>query len=198
MPDDDDLWLTALAGHTQPDDRSELSAHTATLRAAIRARAVTAAGDVPATDPARETALIAQARAAGLLPPTTVTEIPRASHSTWRSLRWAALAAALACVAIGISLQMRTKDAAMVVRGDSSGVLHLRARDPLTLKQDLLRELNAAGVHATGYESLGRQGIDADLPVPLPAAVRNVLARHAIPLPAGNVLQIEIELDAGP
>jgi hypothetical protein len=198
MPDEDDLWFNALAGHTQADDRSELSAHTATLRAAIRARAVTEAGEVSATDPAREAALISQARAAGLLPPATVTEIQRASRSKWHSLRWAALAAALACVAIGIALQMRTQTATVVLRGDSSGLLHLRARDPLALKQDLLRELNAVGVHATGYENLGRQGVDADLPVPLPAAVRNVLARHAIPPPAGNVLQIEIESDAGP
>jgi hypothetical protein len=185
MRDEDDLWFGGLAGQTPAADRSELSAQAAALRAAIRARTVADAGAVRAIDPAREAALIARAQAAGVLPRR-------------RTLRWAALAAVLACVAVGISLQLRTKTTSVVLRGDSSGVLHLRSRDPVALKQQLLRELNAVGVRATGYENLGRQGIDAEVPVPLPAAVRKVLARHAIPLPGGTVLQIEIEPDSGP
>jgi hypothetical protein len=184
MDDEDDIWLNALAGQRQPDEPGTLSAQTAALRAAIRARTVAEAEPVRGTDPAREAALIARARAAGLLPRR-------------RTLRWAALAAALACVVVGVSLQLRTRDT-FVMRGDSSGVVHLRSGDPLRLKQDLLRELNAVGVHATGYETLGHQGIDADVPAPLPAAVRKVLQQHAIPLPAGNVLQIEIEPDSAP
>jgi hypothetical protein len=198
MADEDDQWFKALAGQRPADDRSELSAQAAALRAAVLARSVTDAGEVRPTDPDREAALIAQALASGLLPPTTMAAIRPAAPAQRRPLRWAALAAALACLAIGVSLQMRTKTATVVLRGDSAGVVHLRTRDPMGLKQELLRELDAVGVHATGYENLGRQGIDADVPVPLPAAVRDVLRRHAIPLPTGGVLQIEIESDAGP
>jgi hypothetical protein len=101
-------------------------------------------------------------------------------------------------VAIGVSLQQRPQTATVVLRGDSAGALRIRAADPLRLKQQLLRELSDAGVQASGYDNLGRQGIDADLPTPLPEAVRKVLDRHAIPLPAGNVLQLEIEPDQTP
>ncbi|HEV2704177.1 MAG TPA: hypothetical protein VGV09_21310, partial [Steroidobacteraceae bacterium] len=82
-----------------------------------------------------------------------------------------------------------------VVRGETSGVVHLRSRDPPRLKSDLLRELNAVGVAATGFTTPGHQGVDADLPVPLPDRVRKVLQRHDIPVPSGSVLQIEIESD---
>jgi hypothetical protein len=185
MADEDDLWLNALAGQTQPDEHSTLSTQAAALRAAIRARTVTEAEAVRGSDPAREAALIARARAAGVLPRR-------------RTLRWAALAAALACVVAGLSLQLRTRTDTLVLRGDSAAVVHLRSRDPLHLKQDLLHELNAVGVQATGYETLGRQGIDAEVPAPLPASVRKVLEQHAIPVPAGTVLQVEIESDSGP
>jgi RNA polymerase sigma factor (sigma-70 family) len=57
--------------------------------------------------------------------------------------------------------------------------------------EDSVRQ--AAGVGASGYESFGRLGVDADLPAPLPAAVRDILARHGIAAPGDNVLQLEIE-----
>jgi hypothetical protein len=184
MQDDDDQWLAGLAGKTPAAAGDDLSAQGAALRSAILARTVSEPGAVPAIDSQREAALIWRARAAGLLGPTR-------SRTVW----WATLAAALACVALGVSLQMRPQTATVVLRGDSAGPLRIRAADPLRLKQELLRELSAAGVQATGYDNLGLQGIDADLPRPLPEAVRRILDRHAIPLPSGNVLQLEIEPD---
>jgi hypothetical protein len=184
MADEEDRWFKALAGHSEGADRSELSAQAAALRAAIRARAVRDAGDVRGIDPGREAELVARARTAGLLPRR-------------QRRRWVALAAALACVAVGVSLQLRNPSST-VVRGDASAVVHLRSHDPLRLKHDLLRELNAVGIAATGYATPGRQGIDAEVPAPLPDPVRKVLERHAIPVPRGTVLQIEIESDSGP
>lgn len=184
MADEDERWFNALAGHPQTSDRSELSAQAAALRAAIRARAAPEAGEVRGTDPGREAELVARARAAGLLPRR-------------QTRRWVALAAALACVAVGVSLQLRNASTT-VVRGDASGVVHLRSHDPLRLKDDLIRELDAAGVAATGYATPEVQGVDADVPAPLPDPVRKVLERHAIPVPSGTVLQIEIESDHGP
>jgi hypothetical protein len=195
MGDEDDLWLKGLAGEPGAQQSSEQSAHGAALRAAILGRTVGDAGEVLAIDPAREAALLARARTAGLLP-ATVVQAPPVSQGKRQAWRWVALAAALAGVAIGVSLQMRTQTGTVVLRGDASAVVHLRAADPLRLKQDLLRELNAVGVHATGYENLGLQGVDADLPNPLPDAVREVLKRHGVPMPAGNVLQIQIEPDS--
>jgi len=57
----------------------------------------------------------------------------------------------------------------------------------------LIRELKAQACGRAGYESFGRQGVDADLPTPLPGQVREILARHGITPPADNVLQLEIE-----
>ena len=76
MHDEDDLWLKALAGQPEAGEPGELSAQGAALRAAIRARAVPDAGDVREIDPAREAALIARARAAGLLPPAAQPAAP--------------------------------------------------------------------------------------------------------------------------
>jgi hypothetical protein len=71
--------------------------------------------------------------------------------------------------------------------------VRIESSDPQALKARLLRELNAAGVHATGYDRLGRPGIDADLPQPLPPAVHILLDRHHIPIPPDGVLTVEIE-----
>jgi hypothetical protein len=195
MPDGDDRWFEALAGEGKTATPGDPSTEGAALRAAILARTVRDAGEVPETDPRREAELIARARATGLLPAAAPAAPARTPH---RTVRWLALAAALACIAIGIALQMRPGTPTVVLRGDAGGLIRIRASDPLRLKQDLLRELNAVGVHATGYENLGRQGIDADLPEPLPEAVRKVLQQHAIPLPSGNVLQLEIEAQNPP
>ena len=80
----------------------------------------------------------------------------------------------------------------LVVREGVSAPVQLQARDPAALKRQIVEELRAAGVEATGYETLGVHGIDADLPQPLTPAVRSVLARHEVPEPADGVLRIEI------
>lgn len=183
MADEDDRWLEGLAGQTADPTGNGPERQGAVLRAAILARRVAEPGTISPADPQREAVLIARARAAGLLP-------GRAPH---RTLWWAALAATVACVVVGLALQMHTAGPVATLRGDASAVVRIRAEDPLRLKQELLRELNAAGIHAVGYQDLGRQGIDADLPTPLPDAVRSILERHAVPLPSGNVLQLEIE-----
>jgi hypothetical protein len=75
-------------------------------------------------------------------------------------------------------------------------VVRLQSADPAKLKQELLQDLAAAGVAAKGYERFGHQGIDADLPTPLPPALRQLLQRQGIAAPDDGVLQVEI--DSGP
>ena len=133
----------------------------------------------------RAEALLARARAAGLLarakPPTV-------------SWRWPALAAAgLAGVVLAAGLLLRPSGEPETVRSSPGEVVRLTAADPSATAQRILHDLRAAGVEATPYERLGRQGIDADLPQPLPSAVRSVLRRHGIPEPVDGVLQVEIE-----
>jgi hypothetical protein len=85
-----------------------------------------------------------------------------------------------------------TLDTEPVVRGTPDGIVRISAPDPVALKQQLIEELRAAGVSATGYELLGRHGVDADLPQPLTDAVRGVLEKHRIPAPPEGVLRVEI------
>jgi hypothetical protein len=53
-------------------------------------------------------------------------------------------------------------------------------------------ELRAAGVQAEGYEQLGVNGVDAELPRPVPVEVRAVLERHHIPVPTDGALRVQI------
>jgi hypothetical protein len=193
MRDDDDNWFDALAGHEESADGAPSAAEGAALREAVLARRTADPGAIDALDPRREAQLVSRARAAGLLQPSAESEQPRVARTNRRLLLPLSLAAVLGCLAIGLSLQMRTATRTEVVRGNASGPVRISAEDPLRLKRELIAELEAAGIHATGYENLGRQGLDADLPTPLPGAVREILVRHGIPLPTTGLLVLEIE-----
>ena len=184
MRDEEDNWIDELAGRSGGEAAASNDAHARAIRAAILSRA---AEEIPvaAEDPMREAALIVRARAAGVLPVA-------GGPASRRRTGWLA-AAALASIAVGVMLQMNTRSPTPITRGAASGIVRIRAPDPLHLKQELIRELEAAGVHARGYEQLGRQGIDADLPMPVTTQVREVLDRHDIALPVDGVLQVEIE-----
>jgi hypothetical protein len=72
------------------------------------------------------------------------------------------------------------------------GIVRLKAADPRSLRLQVVEELRAAGVQASGYEQLGIEGIDADLPRPVPDAVSKALERHAVPVPLDGALRIQI------
>jgi hypothetical protein len=100
--------------------------------------------------------------------------------------------AAMACLVVAIGLFTRPGPAPEAVRSGADGMVRLEAPDPGSLQRRILAELHAAGVTATGYEMLGRHGIDADLPRPVPPQVRVVLERHRIPVPPDGVLRVEV------
>jgi hypothetical protein len=107
-----------------------------------------------------------------------------------------ALATAAVCLlAIGVGFEVggrKPNALEETVRSASPQAFVLTARDPSKLRDQIADELDAAGVSSHIYERLGRVGIDADLPDPLPEPVRAVLARHGVPLPADGVLRIEV------
>jgi hypothetical protein len=183
--------LEALAGRVSPAQVSEqsraLALEAAALREFIREEESVSSLDVPGVSAAREEELIARARRDGLL----------VSYSTDArarpSLRRLSLsAAAVLVVAVGISVWHASLPPLEVVRGVDHGTVHMDARDPAALKRQLTDELEAAGVKVSGYERLGRVGIDADLPQPLPPEVAKILARHQIPIPSDGALVVEI------
>ncbi len=184
MRDDDDIWFDSLAG-LKNDEPEKPAAAARAVRAAILARI--AAEDSPEIggNARRESALIARARAEGLLPPLRTTRYPR--------LPAFLAAAAIAGLAVTVALQMRIESPTAPTRGPASGITRIHSAHPKELQQQLIRELKSVGVQARGFESFGRPGIDADLPAPLPAAVREILARNGIAPPKDNVLQLEID-----
>jgi hypothetical protein len=176
MADDDDQWLEALAGRSDDSPAAREGAH---LRRAMLSRALPDA-DVAQVDAERERALLERARREGLL----VARRPRAM--------WPALAAAAALVlVVGVFVAQRSSDDAFVVRSADGGV-RIEARDPTRLKRALLADLRAAGIDARGYERLGAEGIDAELPDALTPEMSRALERYRLAVPDDRVLRVEI------
>lgn len=185
---DDQEWLEALAGRAAagtPGVREGTALRAAIAEAAARPDHA----EIP-QDALREAQLIARARREGLL------DSRGEALRRWWALGWsrgfAVAAIAGVAIALGLYLQAPIEVTDEVVRSAPDGVVRLQADDPVKLKRQIIEELQAAGVQATGYELLGRQGIDADLPRPLSDAVRRVLEKHRIAEPADGVLRIEI------
>jgi hypothetical protein len=191
--EEDDAWFEALSGRALGEwcaTREASALRAALLRNAPPAPAATpaAAAGEASRDAAREARLLERARAAGLLE-------ARRGPFRWRVFRgWPALGAvtALACAAVIGVIVLRPTREPEITRSAAGGVFVLRAADPARVQRELLGELRAAGVDANGYERLGREGIDADLPQPVPDRVRAMLERYHIPLPAEGTLQVEI------
>jgi hypothetical protein len=74
----------------------------------------------------------------------------------------------------------------------TDGVVRLKSADPRSLRLQIVEELRAAGAPASGYEQLGVEGVDADLPRPVPESVGKVLERHSVPVPRDGTLRIQI------
>ena len=180
--DDDQRWLDALAGREGEPSASTREARA--LRAALRADAP--ARVLEATrSPVREDALIARAVREGVL------DAPKRAFRPRTHWHLPLAASVVLVFAAGLYVKLQPT-ASPVVRGDEDGIVRLQAKDAASLKRAILLDLREAGVSATGYETLGVHGIDADLPMPLSAEVQRVLARHHIAEPPDGVLRLEI------
>ncbi len=192
MTDDDDVWVDTLAGRATTDPKAAAAYEAQWLREAILRQRKTQVADIPARDPQRELELLARAQNEGLIDPARLAARARWPGALTTRAAMLAYAATLACVAIALAMFLRPAAELERVRGGSDGTALIEAADPVALKAELLTELRAAGVSATGYERFGVQGIDADLPQPIPEPVRAVLKKHHLDVPADGVLKIEI------
>lgn len=202
--EDEAAWLDALAGRVDPPDptssssaqeaRLNLVQEALTLRSFIRAQEINIEPAIPTVDAARERELIERARAAGLLSAATPARVTPYRRRRFPSSRTGFAAAATVILAIGAAgLWRSTLPPPEALRGIVGGTVHLEARDPPALKRRLIEELTAVGVSVSGYERFGHLGIDADLPLPVSAAVAHVLERHHIPVPRDGALVVEID-----
>lgn len=198
IDNDDDAWLEGLAGRLEPAQLEaaalrQLAFEAAALREFIRHQPEPAAAEIPESDAEREHALIARARREGLLPPSA-----DRAHTHSRLRRVGLAAAAVLVLTVGVSIWRASLPPQEALRGVDGGIVLLEARDPAALRRQLTEELRAEGVTVSGYVRLGRLGLDADLPRPLPPKIAAILERHHIPIPAEGVLAVEIEALVSP
>ncbi|HZF26395.1 MAG TPA: hypothetical protein VEZ88_09045 [Steroidobacteraceae bacterium] len=189
----DQDWLDALAGRAGVDAASSDAREARALREGMLQRAVEEPAPVGAIDLERENALIARARREGLVGRESARQEPQPRAPAWM-MGWRSSLAFAASVTLAIALAwwLQPNMTPETVRGVELGIVRIQASDPAALKEQLIEELRAVGIEATGYAVLNRQGIDADLPLPLTPRVRGVLERHRIPVPADGVLRVEI------
>jgi hypothetical protein len=194
---DDQDWLEALAGRTPAGSRRAAILDARRLRDHVQRNVRAPDVTVAERDAQREEQLLERARREGLIDPA---QLERRARGRMRPgiTRWMAIAAGIAGVAMAPLLLLRSVHPTEHVRGASDHVIRIEAADPAALKMQILDELRAAGVAATGYGQLGVEGIDASLPKPLPPQVRAVLARRHLTVPSNGVLRIEITAPSKP
>lgn len=216
--DDDQHWLDLLAGRAAPQADAATRHEAQRLRTALLACQAEAPAGAPDAPEARIARLLSRAREATLLPvlPAAPAAPPPSSapssRSTpdagrswldhWRAqaqaggqaLGWRGAAAGLALAALAVTLAVKQglpePAAPEVMRG--SAQQQLTVPHPEEQQQALLAALRAAGFDAHPYTRLGRPAIDVALPVPLPPAQAQALARLGLAVPDGPSLQLEL------
>jgi hypothetical protein len=192
MTDEDQDWLDALAGRAPRNPHGAAAREGQQLRELVQRNVHAPDIAVPEQDAQREAQLLERARREGLIDPAELTRRARRRLRPAAIGGWTALAASIAGIAVALGFFMRGAPPMEHSRGVREHVLRVEAADPAALKMQILDELRAAGVRATGYEQLGIEGIDANLPQPVPPGVRDVLTRHHLSVPSDGVLRIEI------
>lgn len=198
MTDSDQDWLDALAGRTPAGSDRAAIREARRLRELIQRNV--RAPDVPvaASDAQREAQLLERAQREGLIDPARLSQrtrrLTRAATVGW----WTGIAASLAGIAVALAVFLHSAPQAQHLRSARENVIRIEAADPTALKTEILDELRTAGVAATGYKELGIEGIDAQLPEPVPPRVRDVLTRHHLTVPSDGALRIEIAAPSAP
>ena len=188
MTDPDRDWLDALAGRAPAAPSREGERLREFIQRNVHAPDVS----VPERDAQREAQLLERARREGLIDPAALTRRTRRPMRPAAVRTLVALAAGVAGVAVALSVFLHGAPRTEHLRGPREEVTRIQSANPAALKMQILAELRAAGVRATGYEQLGVEGIDASLPEPVPPRVRAVLTRHHLAVPTNGVLKIEI------
>lgn len=198
MTDEDQDWLDALAGRAPTDSRRPATREAQRLREFIQRNVHTPDVAVSARDAQREAQLLERARREGLIDPAQLTKRRGRLVVPMRAGGWVALAAGVVGIATALTLFLHGSPRTEHLRSAHESVSRIEAADPTALKMEILDELRVAGVRATGYEALGIEGIDAQLPTPVPPRVRDILTQHHVRVPSDGVLRIEIAAQSIP
>lgn len=195
--DDDDDWAEALAGRLRGSAAPATLAEAVSLREAQRRwPAASPAFELPPAD-----ALLERARREGLL--ATRRGWCPGCLERWR--RWTAsplglggaglaLASLLGLWIVGpFGSGQAPVDETGILRAPAAAVVLRAAVDPAAARDRLADQLTALQVPVRRYERLGRFGLDADLPRPLPPALAALLRENALVAAADGSLRVEFE-----
>ncbi|HEV2269198.1 MAG TPA: hypothetical protein VGR92_07055 [Steroidobacteraceae bacterium] len=200
MTDEDQDWLDALAGRATSGAHGAASREAQRLREHIQRNVRAPDVAVAQRDAQREAQLLDRAQREGLIDPAQLTRRTRRRLQPGAFGGLVALAAGLAGITVALTMFLHGAPLTQHLRGarENENVIRIEAADPTALKMEILDQLRAAGVSATGYERLGVAGINADLPKPVPPRVRDVLTRHHLSVPNGGELRVEIAPPSAP
>lgn len=187
--DDDQAWADALAG--RPAAADSTAAEAALLREALRRWP--AQPPQPQLD---EAALLAAARAQGLMRPSRRGCAPCASIRRWLFARpavWGGLGGLALAAVLGLAVLpglLVPPDDTAALRSPAGG-WQLQTDDPVVARDALAARLRAGGADVQTYERAGRAGLDAEFPAPPDATLRAWLAERGLATAADGSLRVE-------
>ncbi len=192
-----DAWFDSLAGRdtaggaTTSAAANEARALRDTLRARPAVDEVSLQRELAESDSSRAARLLATAQRDPVLGPILARGPSRRAYPrrVWSAL----LAAGIAGITVALVWSLRPTIETPAYREAPDQLYRVTADDPRALRDEIAQALRNAGVEVVTYERFGREGIDAELPRPATALVREILARYRIPEPADGVLRVEIE-----
>jgi hypothetical protein len=201
MNDDSD-WLDALAGRDRPAASTLAATEGRLMRRALQRLPATVPAQTPEQALSLLDGLLGRARAAGLMRersgwcPACLQRWQR-----WRQSPGAWLGAGLvlaglfAVVVVLRVVPVVAVDPAeeAVMRAPADGVWLLRVADPQQQRNELADRLAAGGARVQRYERLGRQGLEAELPLPLTPQLKQALGRLNIAAAPDGSLRVEFE-----
>lgn len=200
-PADDDLeWLRALGG--KPPERPDTAAarEAQWIRSAQLRHPQPSATDLQVTE-SDLLALIHRARSDDVRAAYAIAQEPpatswwrrvwhgAAARPAWSGLVFAGVVAGLVAIPVAV-LSPPAVDDPLTLRSPAAGVVVLESASPASARDQLATELRSAGIEVHAYSRLGRNGLDAELPDPVPAPVSRLLAAQGITAAPG-ILRVE-------
>jgi hypothetical protein len=198
-PDDDEAWLHALAGRPSPAGSRATQAEALLWRQAQQ-RATAVAPRPPLALPELQ-GLLDRAQAQGLLQarrswcPACLARWQRwlrAAQQPWGGAGWALASVLFAALVLALVLPAPPDDAP-AMRGPDAPLVVRTAPDPSAAREQLAQLLQRWSVQPRQYQRLGRLGLDADLPQPMPAGLAQALQAQGLSAAGGTVLRVEFE-----
>ena len=200
MKDDDDLWFEALAGRAGSDHNAAQSAFEARL---LRAALLQSSPPLPrVAPPGRQDEQQLRDALHAARKTRRCTGCARrwqALQAWWRRPGRPAFGAALAAFVVAVSVfalwpNRPVQRPETVLRGSRSFEPQLiGTAAPAERRNALATQLTAQGATVRRYERLGRQGLEAQLPLPLSPALQATLTGAGLHVSAEGDLRVEFD-----